>query len=104
MLKKILYVLLILLLGGWVGFWATKTVKQIKPSITATPASNAASQQSNAASQIVRQESAIATQSAFLNAVQSVASLSASLSTLTITDTILNPPAIELPLGFSDTR
>lgn len=104
MLKKIFYVLLILLLGGWVGFWANKTVKQIKPSVQTTPASNAASQQSNAASQTVRQESAIASQSAFLSAQQSVASLAASLSTLTLTDTIIDPPAIELPLGFSDTR
>ncbi len=99
MLKKILYILLILLLGGWVGFWASKTVKQIKPSILTTPTPIATQPTPSN-----RQESAIATQSAFLSAVQSVASLSASLSTLTITDTILNPPAVELPLGFSDTR
>jgi len=97
MLKKILYTLLVLFLGGWVGFWVNKTVKQIKPSTptTATPI-NAQPTPSN------RQESAIASQSAFLSAQQSVASLAASLSTLTITDTILNPPAVELPLGFSD--
>lgn len=98
MVRKILYVLLTLLLGGWVGFWANKTVTQIKPSTSATP-----TPASNAASQIARQESFIASQSAFLTAVQSVASLSASLSALTVNDTLLNPPAVELPLGF-DTK
>jgi len=98
MLKKILYILLILLLGGWVGFWANKTVKQMKPSVAVAPTPIAMQP-----TPFNRQESAIASQSAFLAAVDSVASLSASLSTLTVSDTI-NPPAVELPLGFSDTR
>jgi cytoskeletal protein RodZ len=96
MVKTILYVLVILLLGGWVGFWVNKTITQIKPSTAAIATPTA----SNSASQIVRQESTIASQSAFLSTQQSVASLAASLSTLTITDTILNPPVVELPLGF----
>jgi len=94
MVKKILYILLILLLGGWVGFWVNKTV-QIKPSASVT--TNPIGTQPTPSN---REQSIIASQSAFLNAQQSVASLSASISTLTITDTILNPPAIELPLGF----
>lgn len=98
MLKKILYILLILLLGGWVGFWVNKTVQQIKPPIQGTPTPTS----SNSASQTVRQESFIATTSAFLSTQQSIASLSASLSTLTINDSIVDPPAVELPLGFSD--
>lgn len=98
MMKKILYVGAILFLGGWVGFWVQKTVQQTTTTTSTTPTPAA-----NAPSKIMRQESAIATQSAFLRVSQSVASLSASVQTLTITDTMLNPPAIELPLGF-DTK
>lgn len=98
-IKTILSVLAVLALGGWVGFWVNKTVTQIKPTApAATPSVSAQPTTTH------RKESAIASQSAFLTAVQSVASLSASVSNLTVTDTILNPPAVELPLGFSDTR
>ncbi len=99
MLKKILYIVLTLFLGVWVGFWANRTIKQINPSIQTTP-----TPASNATSQATRNESFIATTSAFLIARDSVASLSATVSNLTINDTILNPPAIELPLGFEDSR
>ena len=95
MVKTIFYILVILFLGGWVGFWVNKTLIKIKSPATAVPTPvSAKPTPSN------RQESEIATQSAFLTVSQSVASLSASLSTLTITDTILNPPVVELPLGF----
>ena len=99
MIKKILYVVLTLLLGGLVGVWANKTIKQLDPANQTTP-----TPASNAASQTRRQESAIASHSAFLTAVSSVASLSASVSSLTINDTTFGPPVIELPLGFTDTR
>ncbi len=97
MIKKILYIVLTLLLGVWVGFWANKTIKQTKPSIQITPTSaEAKPTPSN------RELSSIASQSAFLNARDAIASLSASVSSLTINDTTFGPPAIELPLGFAD--
>lgn len=99
MIKKILAIVLTLLLGGWVGFWANKTIKEMKPSVQTTPTPT-----SNATSQSGRLESAIASQSAFIAAVSTVASLSASLSSLTINDTTFGPPSIELPLGFTDSR
>ena len=99
MLKKILYIVLTLLLGSWVGFWANKTIKQINPTVQTTPTPiGAQPTPSN------REQSVIASQSAFLNTRDAIASLSASISRLTTNDTILNPPAIELPLGFADSR
>lgn len=97
MIKKLLYIVLTLLLGGWVGFWANKTMKQINPTAQTTPTPIGAQPTPNN-----REQSAIATQSAFLTAVNSVASLSASVSSLTINDTTFAPPAIELPLGFNE--
>ncbi len=97
MVKKILYIVLILLLGVWVGFWANKTIKQISPAIKTTPTPiETQPTPSN------REQSAIASQSAFFNTRDAIASLSASLSTLTMNDTTFGPPAIELPLGFDE--
>lgn len=93
--KTILFIIVIISLGAWVGFWANKTIKQIKPTIVVSPTPIA-----SAPTPVNRQMSSIASQSAFLNAMQSIASLSASISALTLNDSTFNPPSIELPLGF----
>jgi hypothetical protein len=97
--KTVLSILAVVLLGGWVGFWINKTVIQIKPINGGTQNSTTPSP---IISQNVRQEAVIASQSAFLATQESVASLSGALSILTINDTLVDPPAVELPLGFSD--
>ena len=42
----------------------------------------------------------VATQSAYLELTKSVASLSAQIKNLQVSDTTLTPPTVELPLGF----
>lgn len=43
----------------------------------------------------------IATQSAFLDIKTTIASISASIDTTTMTDTGIKPPTLDLPLGFT---
>lgn len=49
-----------------------------------------------------RHLSLIATQSAFLQLQSNVASLSASIQNVIVSDPILSPPVLDLPLGFSN--
>lgn len=97
LIQLIVLTILILLLGGWVGFWVNKTVVKIKtkPTPTPTPIQSQIAPSS-------RKESPIASQSAFLSTSDSIATLSASLFSYTLINTELDPPSIELPLGFSD--
>jgi hypothetical protein len=42
----------------------------------------------------------MATESAYLELIKNVASLSGAINTIQISDTTLSPPTVELPLGF----
>jgi len=86
---------MVLLCGAWASFWIQKTLTIKKPQqttvVTPTPISEPSQK---------RQPSYLATQSAYLVVSQTAASLSASLNALNITDTTMNPPVVEIPIGF----
>jgi len=60
------------------------------PTITSTPTPSV----------ITKPTSPLATQSGFLDLINSAASLSGAINAMQVSDTTLIPPTIELPLGF----
>jgi hypothetical protein len=89
-LRYLFLVLLIIGLGG--AFFAMRrlpvSTPPPTPSDTPTPTPK------------LKPVTPVATQSAYLELTKGVASLSASISTMQVSDTTLTPPTVELPLGF----
>ncbi|MFZ2024987.1 MAG: hypothetical protein WAV51_01725 [Microgenomates group bacterium] len=97
-LVPILLGVTVILLGGIYGMLISQ-IQKTKPtttSITPTPIA----EPSISTTQPL---SSIATTSAFLTIESSVASLSSAINTLNVSDTTLNPPTLDLPLGL-DTK
>jgi len=97
-LVPILLGIAVVLLGGIYGLLVSQIQKPDKtqPAVTPTPVA----EPSIATTQPL---SGIATSSAFMALEQSVASLSSAINALNVSDTTLNPPALDLPLGL-DTK
>lgn len=88
----------VLILGSVYGIFVQQTSRSPLGNIPKAPTPTAAG-----ATVSSRNLSAIASSSAFLQAESAVASLSAAATVLSVSDTTINPPAIELPLGL-DTK
>jgi len=97
-LVPILMGIAVVLLGGIYGLLISQVQKPKVTQIAATPTPTAEPTLST------RQPlSGIATSSAFVSLESSVASLSAAINALNVSDTTLNPPTLDLPLGL-DTK
>lgn len=94
-LVPILLGIVIVILGGIYGMLISQvkpknqTMTESKPTPSASPSL-----------QTTQPLSSLATSSAFLTAEQTIASLSAAITSLNVSDTTLNPPAIDLSLGL----
>lgn len=95
-LVPILLGITVILLGGIYGMLISQvkktpaaTVVNATPTPTATPSIST-----------TQPLSGIATTSAFVNLESTVASLSSAINALNVSDTTLNPPTLDLPLGL----
>lgn len=91
-MRFLLIGLIILALVGGGIFALTRTPPQEAPAPTATPTPSP--------TPVQRVKVPLATESAYLDLSQAVASLSASINNLQLNNTTLIPPTIELSLGF----
>lgn len=97
-LVPILLGVVVILLGGIYGMLISQLQKPKPTQTVITPTPTA--EPSMATTQPL---SAIASSSAFMNIETSVASLSTAIGSLNVSDTTLNPPTLDLPLGL-DTK
>lgn len=89
------YLFIMLIIVGLVGGLVTVVKKQ---STTPTPTPTDTPTPTLKTKPVIP----LATQSAYLELKSSVASLSAFVNSMNISDTTLTPPTIELPLGFTN--
>ena len=88
----------IVILGGIYGLLSARIQKPITTLVDTQPTPTAEPTISTA-----QPLSSIATSSAFMTIESSIASLSAAINALNVSDTTLNPPTLDLPLGL-DTK
>jgi len=97
-LVPILLGVAIILLGGIYGM----LIGQVKKTPTATAVITPTPTNEPSIS-TTQPRSSISTTSAFLNIESSISSLSSAINALNVSDTSLNPPSLDLPLGL-DTK
>ncbi len=97
-LMPILMGIAVVLLGGIYGLLISRIQKptETQPAATPTPVAEPSIT-------TMQPLSAVATTSAFIALENSVASLSSAINALNVSDTTLNPPTLDLPLGL-DTK